>query len=435
MATIFLEGGERGVAPLMVAFSGSWVPVTNTTAAYVRKDPSGEGGSYGLKSANVGGSNYEGGAVTLPVRFREGWISAGVYTQGTPSYESGLGVRDTDFAVGSSVQWSVYSRFDTSEISSYRSYGSGRVLLDSAAGIVGSTHQLWEIHFFIDNTAGFVHLYLDGSLVSTFEGDTQNLGTNSANAICLLWRYSGFAEGAGWDDIVFNVPSIAYKTGVGGLPETGDTITDGTTGATAEVVDVFPGSDGTSGRIVLCKVLGSFGNGNAITTTTGTGTLNALVDAPTAAHVDGLEPNSGRAGNGYIVYRTATGAGATTGLTATGAATNWEAVDNVPLIDNGEYVSSNVPDTYDTYVHADLPASAVIVKNVETITLAAKDGTGIEKIQHVIHDGVSTIFSPDYSLPTSYGFVVHDWLVDPHKNATWTVADVNAYQFGPRVRS
>ncbi len=130
-----------------------------------------------------------------------------------------------------------------------------------------------------------------------------------------------------------------------------------------------------------------------------------------------------------------TGAGSNTAWTKSGAATNWQCVDDIITTDS-DYVYADTTLEKDSYGFANttltvldkLTLSARVRRDpVEayTLTFFCRTAGGVEKD---IGDAVTI----PKSTTGSYQFEVFtlDALLDPQTSAVWTAANVNAYQFG-----
>jgi hypothetical protein len=130
------------------------------------------------------------------------------------------------------------------------------------------------------------------------------------------------------------------------------------------------------------------------------------------------------------------GAGNNTGWTLVGAASNWQAVDDIISTDS-DYVSIAATATKDSYAFSNTTLTVLdkIVFNVRAqrhpsapyvITIFARTGGGAE-----LDVGTITVSA------SGTGITAEDWenyqlesLTDPHTSATWTATNVNAYEFG-----
>lgn len=129
-----------------------------------------------------------------------------------------------------------------------------------------------------------------------------------------------------------------------------------------------------------------------------------------------------------------TGAGNTTGLTPS-SGSNYAVVNEA--LQNGDtgYVSSSTVSAKDTYAYADLPANAATVKAVMAAPIARKEDAGARYVCAVARSGGADYDGSALSLGTTYEAQAQIWNTNPATSAAWTVAEVNAAEFGVKVYS
>jgi hypothetical protein len=137
-------------------------------------------------------------------------------------------------------------------------------------------------------------------------------------------------------------------------------------------------------------------------------------------------------GEVVATYLKPNGAGATTGLTPTGSATNWQNVDETPAT-TADYNASDVVGTKDTYALENLPASAGTVFAVQEVMVAAKTGVGAASIKSVVRSGGTDYAQSPVALgatPLTYTAIRE---TDPATGVAWTNAAVDALEHGAEV--
>lgn len=310
----------------------------------------------------------------------------------------------------------------------YNGSGTGSPLETSAYRFPNDVAWvLVEIECYHHATNGFVKIWADGVQIINYSG-----AFVSSDKFFRL--YFGQLSGPRFDDIGCNSVTIRYDGGTGSAPLAGETITGGTSGATAVITAVRAGSDATSGTLVLENWDSTaFQDNEALTSAS----LTALVDAPNAAFVDGLEPNSKRLGNEFIGSSLPNGAGTTTQLTpSTGS--NWQNVDDMPAVDSN-YNNATALNQMDTYVldaSTEIPTYAEITA-VATAVRAQSSLTGIDGYEHVLRVSGTDYFSDRLALASSWDGDVLGWALNPATGAGWTraalVAGLNNFEAGVRM--
>lgn len=129
-------------------------------------------------------------------------------------------------------------------------------------------------------------------------------------------------------------------------------------------------------------------------------------------------------------------AGDVTGLTVTGVANNWDAVDETPPDDDTTYVSDSVVDDYDLYNMAatsGLSGMTIIAAQAEAIarsTAASGDSIALG----IKTDGTEYNDS-DVALTTSYRRIMGTRrTVNPFTTAAWSSGELDAIQEKVRIR-
>jgi hypothetical protein len=129
------------------------------------------------------------------------------------------------------------------------------------------------------------------------------------------------------------------------------------------------------------------------------------------------------------------GAGDTGQWTPTGAAANWDTV-NEALPDEADYVSATTLGLRDLYQMTDLPAmSAPTVLGVQSVLLAHKSDAGATGIKAVVKSGAAETTGALHNLASDPLYFTHLFETDPNTATAWTEATLNAAQFGQQVDS
>ena len=141
-------------------------------------------------------------------------------------------------------------------------------------------------------------------------------------------------------------------------------------------------------------------------------------------------------GNTKIAGIAPTGAGATTGWTAS-AGNNWDCVEEKPPSDT-DYVYTNTENAVDTYVLENLPANVGAIRAVAVQTRNWREGDGtVSKLQHVVRpastDRAGATVNGGADIPISAQSFQTIWELNPEDAAAWEVADVNGMEAGPKA--
>lgn len=401
--------------------SGSGIPV-QTGLPHV--DGSGGGGTWHLQGNSISAN---------PTRHRfqrtfrpivDGWIR--IHERYDLASTRGIVVA---IYSGATELFQIRVQGSTGAVSVYRGSGAGTLLLTSAGTVfpIGSYFTL-EAFFRLSDTIGVCNVYINDpgtytTPVLAFSGDTKP-GAETT------WNTIGVGVGSdGWaDEVAVNSVTLQYDGGTGTTPLAGTTITSGS--ATAVITSV----EGTaaSGRLVLQQWNGVAFVDNAAVTS---GTFAALINAPHASNLFGLEQNSTAPGEGFVVYLPPTGAGTTTQLTPS-AGSNFQCVDEVPP-NTTDFVSSSVANQLDTYAKGSLPASATKVTTASVYVYAAKDGATINNFRPVLRLAGTNYFGVQTALAASYAGTNEIFNVNPATGVPFVPSDLNgsAAEPGFQVRT
>jgi hypothetical protein len=143
--------------------------------------------------------------------------------------------------------------------------------------------------------------------------------------------------------------------------------------------------------------------------------------------------NNDLAGDCKVEQVLPSGAGATTAWTPSAGA-NYACVDEAPPNGDADYVASATAGQTDTYAFGDLSvAGAGTVKAVQATVQARKDDAGSRSLAVVARPGGTDRVGATQAVGDSYALYPQVWDTNPDTAAPWTVADVNAAQFGARL--
>jgi hypothetical protein len=127
----------------------------------------------------------------------------------------------------------------------------------------------------------------------------------------------------------------------------------------------------------------------------------------------------------------ATGVGFSNTFTPTGAAANWQCVSENPADDDTTYVAGTAAGNIDLYTFAAIATTTGAVQGVMQMMIARNDSAGTTTLGAECRSGTTNFVDAGQNVgSTTYNgyFVLR--LVDPNTSAAWTIANVNAAQFG-----
>lgn len=441
---IYTEGFEYGPSSTGISGWNFTNPVIddNQGGVTARKDINGNGGTYfarnglGPNASRFMNTTSEFSICGIKdIRPKEIWFRSALYTttgeQPVYSFENRY----------NESQVSVRLDTSTGQALIYRKnyHGSGKTLLGTSTNTFPINQWvLFEFHIYIDNTNGFVRIYIDNSDTLFYEVTSVDTQEDSEGGISNLKLHPTTL--GGMDDIAINAPTILYDGGTGSAPVAGNTITGGTSGATATITAVE--GNATSGRLWLENVdvdPNPFQDNEIIS---GSG-FSASVNAPHSSYVNGLEPQSWRVGDGYIVGMRPN-ADDTIGCDGSDGnqVNNYQLVDDpAGALSSVDFVSTgtlNTGDLYDIESFTDIGFSSGQVSTVNAVnvrTYSRKSGGSINDIEIAINSNVTTDYSPESPLPVDWALRDWTWSYNPDDNEAWEEADINALIAGFRFQS
>jgi hypothetical protein len=129
-----------------------------------------------------------------------------------------------------------------------------------------------------------------------------------------------------------------------------------------------------------------------------------------------------------------TGAGATTAWTPS-AGSNYACVDEAPPNSDTDYVSSATAGQTDTYAFGNLTTASGTVFAVQATAYARKDDAGTRSLALVARPGSTDRVGATQGVTDAYTSLAELWNANPDTSAPWTIAEVNASEFGQRLIS
>jgi hypothetical protein len=141
-------------------------------------------------------------------------------------------------------------------------------------------------------------------------------------------------------------------------------------------------------------------------------------------------PLNARIGDCGVYTIVPTGAGTTTAWTPL-SGSNWQNVDEIPPTSDTDYNSTATVAAVDLYAFADLTPTSGIVLGLEHLIYARKDDAGVRTVQAMVRSGGSTVTDGAVqTLATTYAYSIDLSRVNPVTAVAWTIADVNAAEYG-----
>jgi hypothetical protein len=129
------------------------------------------------------------------------------------------------------------------------------------------------------------------------------------------------------------------------------------------------------------------------------------------------------------------GAGNSTDFTAS-AGSNYQCVDETSPNSDTDYVYDDTVGNHDTYTFGNMSTIEGSIYGVQTSVFARKDDAGSRKIKTVVRSN-GTDYTPgaEHTLGDAYSYYSDVHESDPDTSSAWTIAGINAAEFGPKVES
>lgn len=149
----------------------------------------------------------------------------------------------------------------------------------------------------------------------------------------------------------------------------------------------------------------------------------------------GAAPNNDYQGNTQIEAILPTGPGNYTNWTTlVGAATHWEAEDEVPPDEDTSYVESSTLNQQDTFAMGNITPISATINGIQVLLRARTTLAGADNIARLYRNAGVDNQGADVALQTTYNYAIEVLALDPITAAAWTVARVNSMEMGAVVR-
>lgn len=159
-------------------------------------------------------------------------------------------------------------------------------------------------------------------------------------------------------------------------------------------------------------------------------TLSGVIQFDDLYIFDGTgSQNNNFAGDVAITYTLANSAGDLAQWTPS-AGSNFQCVDENPNDGDTTYVSSSTIGQQDLYNFTNISGAATSVLGIQRIVVARKDDAGTRLIKPIYKGGGTIFQGTAVSLTSSYVWLLDTLEADPATSSPWTLADLNAAQFG-----
>lgn len=149
----------------------------------------------------------------------------------------------------------------------------------------------------------------------------------------------------------------------------------------------------------------------------------------------GAAPNNDYLGDSVVQALLPSAPGTYTQLaTLFGAATHREAVDEAVPDEDTTYVDDSVVDVIDSFNFANLTPVSANINGVQVVTRAKKTDAGAASFARFARSGGADYQGADVALSTSYAYYREILALNPNTGLAWTLDEVNAAEFGFKVR-
>lgn len=411
----------NGISELGSITNSGWATLLPnfTFATNPRTDINGNGGVYDIEG--TGSSHFRSPVFASGRELKHFFVKLGVNIGNAGSSSTGsLQIQFED----ASANLLMFIRFADGLGDSTITIRRGSTILATAAQPLGlNMWRLIEIEVFLDNINGFVKVWVDqgnksGTPWVEASGDTTEPGGGLARISIKNLNANKI------DDLSINSITMSVD-GVSGTFQAGETITGGTSGATAVItaVEISVGA----GVLVLQEWNGTAFQDNE-TITGGTSGATGLVNAPTSDYKNGFEPNSGHIGNEFLVLMRPNANGNSSQLIGSDGDSidNYLLVNDVPT-DSIDYVETTTAGSRDTYkidASTVLPPASQVSKitMVQVHSFAFSDLIGINNASLILRQGTTDYESPNKALPSSPNMLTHIYNIQPNGSGAWTHA-------------
>lgn len=193
---------------------------------------------------------------------------------------------------------------------------------------------------------------------------------------------------------------------------------DGETWLAATGVDTQNTANAWANRMQLCD------------SSAGTNGFNGSIDDLYVCDATG-SANNDFLGDSRVYTLLPSSAGTYTQWAPTGAAANWDAVNDAAPDGDTSYVAASTVGALDTYQYPDLPGGTVygVAVNLDL----RKDDAGTRQVASYVKSGSTEQAGASIAVPSSWDIVQQIWQTDPATGGAWTASAVNAAEFGVKV--
>jgi len=151
------------------------------------------------------------------------------------------------------------------------------------------------------------------------------------------------------------------------------------------------------------------------------------------ADATGIAPNNTFLGDVRVYLAKPIANGTLTQFTPVGAATNWQVAATSPMAPATIYNTANTVGSTDLYTAAPLPATMTTILGVQVEAQIIKTDAGPRTATLEIKSGAAVATGVSHPLSVSVVNYTDLFAIDPATGVAWTVAGVNALQFGPTI--
>ncbi len=127
------------------------------------------------------------------------------------------------------------------------------------------------------------------------------------------------------------------------------------------------------------------------------------------------------------------GPGSSTQFAVTGAAANWQAVDESSPDGDTTYVQDAVVNDKDLYTFQDVASPTIYAARL--LLLGKKTDAGARSAAGTCKSGATNSDGTTTALSTDYLYVKALYATDPNTGAAWTQTNLNAAEWGPKIIS
>lgn len=139
-------------------------------------------------------------------------------------------------------------------------------------------------------------------------------------------------------------------------------------------------------------------------------------------------------GDCKVLIRRPDGIGTHTDWSPTGAANNWDCVNDTVADDDATYVSTETGGAKDYYTFEDV-ASSPTIHFVQQVVHARKDDAGARSIKLGCISGATESVGSEIPMTVDYMVGTRVYETDPDTSAQWTVSGYNDAEFGQEATS